>query len=100
MDAAQVDGYKEVLTAIVQRFILLIGEPALRLARRVYGLHVEDDGTVTNYQGDGWIAIQGLVMEYMTLLGNQAVALTERAIDPTMQRNPNIKLPPLLITAN
>jgi hypothetical protein len=91
-----IDVYQEVLTSIVQRFVLLMGDPALRLARRVYGLHVEDDGRVTGYQGDGWVAIQGLVIEYMTLLGPEAVNLTQRAINPTMERNPDVKLPSLL----
>ncbi|MBI2333444.1 MAG: hypothetical protein HYU84_15025 [Chloroflexi bacterium] len=88
--------YVEVLTAIVQRFLKLIGEPALKLARRVYGLRVNDDGVVTSYQGDGMIAIQGLVIEYMTLIGAQAVPLTQRAIDPARQKNPDIKLPSLI----
>lgn len=92
----QIDVYKEVLTAIVQRFIKLLGEPALRLARRVYGLRVEDDGTVMSYQGDGKVAIQGLVIEYMTLIGPEAVPMTQRAIDPAVQRNPEVKLPSLL----
>ena len=39
---SDMDVYQEALTAIVQRFVKLMGEPALRLARRVYGLHVED----------------------------------------------------------
>jgi hypothetical protein len=94
--APQIDVYKEVLTAIVQRFIALIGEPALRAARRVYGLHVEDDGSVMHYQGEGSIVMQSLVVEYMNLLGTQALALTQRAIDPALQRNPDIKLPALL----
>jgi hypothetical protein len=93
----QVDVYKEVLTAIVQRFLKLMGEPALRLARRIYGLHVQDDGTVTGYQGDGMIIVQGLVIEYMTLLGREVVPMTQRAITPTVERHPNtVKLPPLL----
>jgi hypothetical protein len=91
-----VDVYKEALTAIVQRFIKLMGEPALRLARKVYGLHVEDDGTVVRYQGDGLVALQGLVIEYMTLLGPEVVNMTQRAIKPTMDRNPETKLPSLL----
>ena len=92
----EIDVYQEVLTAIVQRFMKLMGSPALRLARRIYGLHVEDDGSVTRYQGDGAIVIQGLVIEYMTLLGPQALPMTQRAIDPTMARNPDVKLPSLL----
>lgn len=93
---AEIDVYQEVLTAIVQRFIKLMGPPALRLARRVYGLRVEDDGTVSSYQGDGMVVVQGLVIEYMTLLGPQALPMTQRAINPTMERNPDVKLPSLL----
>ena len=92
----QLDVYAEVLTAIVQRFVKLMGDPALRFARRVYGLHVEDDGTVTRYQGDGMIIVQGLVIEYMTLLGSSALPLTQRAIMPARQRHPDIKLPSLI----
>ena len=56
------DVYIEVLTAIVKRFMKLMGEPALKVARRVYGLHVEDDGTVTRFQGEGMVIVQGLVI--------------------------------------
>lgn len=92
----EIDVYQEVLTAIVQRFVKLMGDPALRLARRVYGLHVDDGGNVTSYQGDGSVVVQGLVIEYMTLLGPQALPMTQRAINPTMERNPDVKLPSLL----
>ena len=92
----KVDVYQEVLTAIVQRFVTLLGEAAVVRARRVYGLHVNDDGTVTNYQGDGMVIVQGVVIEYMTLLGPQAVAMPQRAISSTRERNPELKLPSLL----
>jgi hypothetical protein len=62
----------------------------------VYGIHVEDDGTVTRYQGDGMVIVQGLVIEYMTLLGREAIPLSQRAIDPTVTRNPSVKLPSLI----
>jgi len=92
----EVDVYIEVLTAIVQRLMKLMGEPALKLARRVYGLRVNDDGIVTGFQGEGMIVIQGLIIEYMTLLGGQVVPLSQRAIVDTRQRNPDMKLPSLL----
>ena len=91
-----VDVYIEVLTAIVQRFMKLMGDPALRLARRVYGLRVNDHGEVTSFQGDGMVVVQGLVIEYMTLLGGQVVPLSQRAIVDARQRNPDMKLPSLL----
>jgi hypothetical protein len=40
--------------------------------------------------------MQGLVIEYMTLLGPEVVPLTQRAIKPTVARNPDVKLPSLL----
>ena len=92
----EIDVYIEALTAIVQRFMKLMGEPALKLARRVYGLRINDNGEVLGFQGDGMIVMQGLVIEYMTLLGSQVVPLTQRAIDSSRQRNPQIKLPSLL----
>jgi hypothetical protein len=94
--APQFDVYLEVLTAIVQRFVKLMGAPAIRFARRVYGLHVEDDGRVTRYRGDGMIIVQGLVIEYMALIGGQAVPLSQRAINPARERNPHMRLPSLL----
>ena len=92
----QVDVYLEVLTAIVQRFMKLIGPPALRFARRVYGLNVEDDGRVTRFRGDGTVIVQGLVIEYMTLIGSQAVPLSQRAILMTRERHPHVRMPSLL----
>src|SRR5258706_8923140 len=91
-----IDVYIEFLPAIVQRFIKLMGDPALKVARRVYGLHVEDDGRVTHYQGEGMVIVQGLVIEYMTLIGSEAVPLSQRAITSAMERNPDLKLPSLL----
>ena len=91
-----IDVYKEVLTAIVQRFIILIGDPAVRRARRVYSLQLDDDGKVKGYQGDPMVIVQGLVIEYMTLLGPQALRLSQRATAGTKAHHPEMKLPSLL----
>ena len=92
----KIDVYIEVLTAIVQRFVKLMGDPALKLARRVYGLKVDESGNVTSYQGDGMVIVQGLVIEYMALLGSAVLPLTQRAIVPARQRYPDVKLPALI----
>jgi len=92
----KIDVYIEVLTAIVQRFVKLMGDPALKLARRVYGLKVDETGNVTSYQGDGMVIVQGLVIEYMALLGSAVLPLTQRAIGPARERNPDVKLPALI----
>ena len=71
------DAYIEVLTAIVQRFLKLMGTPAIKLARRVYGLRVDDDGNVTGFQGDGMVVVQGLVI---ALLIQTAKEIKQRVI--------------------
>ncbi len=92
----QVDVYHEVLTAIVQRFVKLMGKSALKVARRVYGLQLDDAGNIISYRGDGMVIVQGLVIEYMTLLGSEAIPLSQRALVSTLERNPDINLPSLL----
>jgi hypothetical protein len=42
------------------------------------------------------VVVQGLIVEYMTLLGGQVVPLTQRAIETARERNPEIKLPAML----
>ena len=90
------DVYLELLTLIVQRFVALMGDPALRLARQVQGVQVREDGVVTSYRVDGMFALQGILLEYMDLLGPQAVSLSQRAITPVLARNPSVKLPGML----
>lgn len=90
------DAYLEVMSAVIQRFIRLLGPAGIRPARRLYGLRVTDDGRVTGYNGDGPVLLQGLLIEYITLLGSEAVPLTSRAIQPILDRHPHLELPSLL----
>jgi hypothetical protein len=90
------DAYIEVMSAVVQRFVRLLGPAGVRPAKRIYGLRVSDDGRVTGYHGDGPVILQGLLIEYIGLLGSQAVPLTTRAIQPILARHPHLELPSLL----
>jgi DNA-binding NarL/FixJ family response regulator len=73
-----------VLTAIVKRFIDLIGAPAaLSAARKVPGLTVADDGVVLAYDHTDPIGnVTRLVEQYRSAFGNTAVELAHQAARP------------------
>jgi DNA-binding NarL/FixJ family response regulator len=75
---------EEVLTAIVRRFIDLIGAPAaLSAARKVPGLTVADDGAVLAYdQSDPIGNVTRLVEQYRSAFGDTAVELAHQAAHP------------------
>jgi two-component system nitrate/nitrite response regulator NarL len=74
----------EVLTAIVRRFIELIGAPAaLSAARKVAGLRVADDGVVLDYDRSEAIGnVTRLLEQYRTAFGETAVNVAYRAAQP------------------
>jgi DNA-binding NarL/FixJ family response regulator len=77
----------EVLTAIVQRFIELIGAPmALSAARKIDGVKVADDGTVLDYDRTDPIGnVTRLLEQYRAAFGETAVALAHRAAQPIVK---------------
>ena len=74
----------EVLTAIVKCFIELIGAlAALGAARRVPGLRVAEDGTITDYdRADPIGNVTRLVEQFPSALGDTALALAQQATRP------------------
>ena len=74
----------EVLTAIVKRFIELIGAPAaLSAARKVPGLKVADDGVVLDYdRADPIGNVTRLVEQYRSAFGDTAIMLAHQATRP------------------
>jgi DNA-binding NarL/FixJ family response regulator len=75
---------EEVLTAIVRRFIDLIGAPAaLSAARKVPGLTVADDGAVLACdEADPIGNVTRLVEQYRSAFGDTAVELAHQAAHP------------------
>jgi DNA-binding NarL/FixJ family response regulator len=77
----------EVLTAIVGRFIDLIGMPAaVSASRKVAGLKVADDGTVIEWdQADPIGNVTRLVEQYQAAFGETAVQLAYQATRPIVK---------------
>ena len=78
---------EEVLTAIVRRFIDLIGAPAaLSAARKIPGLTVADDGLVLAYDSADPIGnVTRLVEQYRSAFGDTAVELAHQATRPLVK---------------
>ena len=77
----------EVLTAIVKRFVELIGAPAaLSAARKVAGLKVTDDGTVLDYDRTDPIGnVTRLVEQFRSAFGDTAITLAHQATRPVVK---------------
>ena len=73
-----------ILTAIVKRFARLLGLPgALRVARRVPGMVVDDEGNVLEYDPAGpFGVITQLIDEFSIVLGSSAATLAHTAMEP------------------
>lgn len=76
-----------VLTAIVKRFIDLIGAPlAVSAARKTPGLTVADDGTILDYDRVDPISnVTRLVEQYRSAFGDTAVELAHQATRPVVK---------------
>lgn len=62
--------YKNLLTEVIKKQIVILG-PTITLAkaRNVKGLTVQDDGTVTDLQGNPQELIQSLIDQFVQLSG-------------------------------
>ncbi len=87
-DTRQPEPYLDVFSAVIRRFIRLVGEPAaLRIARRVPGLVVADDGRVTAFNElDPTGTLNLLIDSYEVVFGDIAFTLSRQAAEPLAAR--------------
>ena len=84
-DPEHAPSYREVLAAVIRRFIRLVGEPAaLRVARKVPGLVIADDGSILDYnEADPTGTLNLLIDGYEVVFGDIAVTLAKQAAATT-----------------
>ncbi len=87
-DTRQPEPYLDVFSAVIRRFIRLVGEPAaLRIARRVPGLAVADDGRVTAFNElDPTGTLNLLIDSYEVVFGDIALTLSRQAAAPLVAK--------------
>lgn len=80
--------YKQMLTEIIKKQIVILGpQIAVLKARKVPGLSVGDDGTVTAVTGPEQVVLQKLIDEYVALSGE----IVKNAVNSIFEKYPSIK---------
>ena len=88
MDGLSKDEYKQVLTEIIKKQIIILGpQMAVLKARNVLGLKVADDGTITDIEGPEQVILQKLIDEYVALSGE----IVRSAVNSIFEKYPSIK---------
>ena len=82
--------YKKLIEEIVSKQMVILGpEVALRKAKNIRGLKIDENGVVINFdESNAHGILQKLVDEYIALSG----AIVKNILDPVFAKYPEIKL--------
>ncbi|MFH0937309.1 MAG: hypothetical protein V1808_03365 [Candidatus Daviesbacteria bacterium] len=81
--------YQNILTDLIKKQIVMLGpNVALSQARKVEGINVSDDGTVTNLSGDPQAILSAVAKQYMSLSG----AIAQMTLESIIAKYPGVKL--------
>lgn len=87
---ADTEEYKSMLSDLIKKQMVMLGpNVALGTAKKVLGLTVSDDGTVSDITGDPQVVMEGVANQYMNLSG-QIANMTLKTI---LEKYPGIKKP-------
>ncbi|MEK7669193.1 MAG: hypothetical protein AAB350_01190 [Patescibacteria group bacterium] len=88
MDGLTKDEYKQMLTEIIEKQIVILGpQIAILKARNVPGLKVSDDGAVTDITESEQVVLQKLIDEYVALSGE----IVKNAVNSIFKKYPSIQ---------
>lgn len=81
--------YQNVLTDLIKKQMLMLGpNVALGQARRVGGMTVDDEGNVTQIEGDPQQVLSEVAKQYMSLSGQ----IAQMTLESVVAKYPDIKL--------
>lgn len=81
--------YKVLLTEIIKKQIIILGpDISVLKARNIKELTIEDDGTVTEINGDPQQILQKLIDEYVSLSG----LIVKNIVGTIMTKYPELKV--------
>jgi len=88
MDGLSKDEYKQMLTEIIKKQIVILGpQIAVLKARNIAGLRVSDDGEVIEITGPEQVVLQKLIDEYVALSGE----IVKNAVNSIFEKYPSIQ---------
>lgn len=80
--------YKNMLTDLIQKQMVVLGPNiALDKARKIPGLSVSNDGSVTDVSGEPQMVLKGVANEYMTLSGQ----IAQMTLNTLLEKYPQMK---------
>jgi hypothetical protein len=89
--------YQELIEQIIQKQASVIGiAVAVRRARKVPGLELDDQGVVTAVPQNVIPVLEGLVEQYKALSGSMGVEFCKQASALARQAHPDLLLPTIL----
>ena len=81
--------YQQILTDLIKKQMVMLGpNVALATARKVTGITVADDGTVTMITGDRQSVLSAVAKQYMALSG----AIAQMTLESIIAKYPGVKL--------
>lgn len=81
--------YQDLLTEIIQKQVVILGpDIAISQAKKVEGLIISDDGTVTEVKANAQEITQNLINEYVALSG----LIVKKAMEPLLSKYPSVKI--------
>lgn len=88
MEGVSKDEYKQILTEIIKKQIIILGpQIAILKAKNVLGLKVSDDGVVIDIAGPEQVVLQKLIDEYVALSGE----IVRNAVNSIFEKYPSIQ---------
>lgn len=85
---ADVETYKSMLSDLIKKQMIMLGpNVALGTARKVSGITVSEDGTVTDITGEPQVIMEGVANAFMSLSG-QIAQMTLKTI---LEKYPTLK---------
>ena len=89
--------YHELIEQIIQKQASVIGlQVAIRRARKVPNLEVDDQGVVTSLPQNVIPILEGLTEQYKALSGSMGVDFCKQAAAIVRQAHPDLLLPTIL----
>lgn len=83
--------YQQILTDLIKKQMVMLGpNVALGQARKVVGITVTDDGSVTGLTGDPQQILSEVAKQYIALSG----AIAQMTLESVIAKYPGVKIEP------
>lgn len=89
--------YCELLTTLIKSKVKVFGDLAVRKARTVTSITIDDTGTATKVTGDPVEAVRGILRKFEEISGATSTILAKNTIRAVKSKYPELDLPPDLL---